>query len=175
MVQMDEAAVNLPHEYYPAIGEFVFRFAQLEYLLHELTWRCIDIDNKQGRTLTIGTDLNVVLGYLNTITHANRWVTSNHVTGEIGNVCAVADKYRSLRNQIAHGSWQFPKNGDKTKVRMHYMKESADHRMIPRHKTLPPEHFHLASGKLKGAIERAKRLIAEIERDRPPRAPQAPV
>lgn len=174
MVRIDEAAVNLPHEYYPAIGEFVFRYAQLEYLLNEIVWRCMDIDNKQGRVLTIGSDISVLIGTINTVLGTPRWVQSNHIKGEAGNILKVVKDNKALRNQLAHGSWQFPKNGSPANVFMHYMKE-ADDRIVPTAKRLTPETLHKASGKLKATIERAKRLILEIERARPPRAPSQPV
>ena len=173
MIRIDEVSVNLPHEYYPAIGEFVFRFAQLEYLLHELLWRCIDIDNKQGRSLTIGADLSVVIGTLNTVTASGRWVASQHVKGEVGNIIKVAKEFKAMRNQIAHGCWQFPKGRSPTDVWMHYIKETSDQRLMPTAKKLLPEALHKASGKIKATIERAKRLILEIEQVRPARGQQS--
>ncbi len=175
-VSFHEAAVDLPHEYYPAIGEFIFRYAQLEYLLHELIWRCLDIDNKQGRALTIGADISVLMGTLAMVTSPDgkRWVVSSHVRGEVGNVVKVAKDYKALRNQLAHGTWQHPP-GDKPNIWMHYMKETYDQRLVPTAKRLPSETMHKASGKLKATIQRAKRLIAEIEKDRPPQAARAAV
>lgn len=175
MAQIYEVAANLPHQYYPAIGEFIFYYSQLEYLLHELIWRCLDVDNKQGRTLTIGTDVSVLLATLNTILYTERWVESPRLKGEIGNVTAPASKYRGLRNQIAHGLWQHPRNGDKNHIRMTYMKETSDQRLIPHGRPLEPEELHRAAAKLKTAVLRGKKLIAEIERDRPPQAPRPAV
>lgn len=177
MVAIHEACENLPHQYYPAIGEFMFRYAQLEYLLHEIIWRCLDIDNKQGRTLTIGAGMEVLLGTLSTITTTtggSRWVTSSHVKGEIGNITKPAREYRALRNQLAHGSFQHPPS-DKADVFMHYMKETLDQRFIPTGRRLGHAEIHNAAGKLKAAIGRAKRLIARMQADRPPQEPRQPV
>ncbi len=47
-------ALKLPVKYYAPIGEFIFRWAQLEYQMQEIIWRSLDIDNPEGRTLTVG-------------------------------------------------------------------------------------------------------------------------
>jgi hypothetical protein len=171
MKRIDEVAVSLPHEYYPAIGEFMFKYAQLEYLLHELLWRCIDVDNKQGRTLTIGADISAIFATLFTVTSTNRWISTPRFKGEIGNVVKVAREYKNLRNQLAHGSWQFPKNGKPADVWMHYIKETPDQRLLPSARKLEPSLMHKASGKLGATLGRAKRLILEIEQARPARVP----
>ena len=31
-IRIDEVSVNLPHQYYAAIGEFMFSYAQLDFL-----------------------------------------------------------------------------------------------------------------------------------------------
>ena len=50
---VDDVAIDLPSKYYPAIGEFLFRYAQLEYQMHEIIWRALDLENTEGRVLTI--------------------------------------------------------------------------------------------------------------------------
>src|SRR5687767_8002568 len=86
---MMEVSINLPHQYYPALGEFVFRCAQLEYQLQEMTWRAIDIDNKQGRVLTIGAPTKALRGMLLTITSTHskeRWVKNKTHVQEINSI-----------------------------------------------------------------------------------------
>ena len=57
----NDFVMNLPYQYYPAIGEFIFRCGQLENQLHAILWRAIDIDNKQGR-LKAGDPNKISLG-----------------------------------------------------------------------------------------------------------------
>lgn len=42
MVSFEHPAMDLEQEYYSAIGEFIFRYAQLEYQMHELVWFALD-------------------------------------------------------------------------------------------------------------------------------------
>ena len=172
---MGEVCTDLPHEYYAPIGEFMFRYAQLEYMLHEIAWRCIDIDNKQGRTLTIGADVSVLRATINTITSTDRWVTTPRIRSEAGYIVGQAKAYAALRNQLAHGSWQFPKSGRSDDVLMCYMKETAEQRLMPQARRPKCDEFYRAAGKLKSVIQRAKKLVAEIERDRPPQQPRPPL
>src|SRR6202040_3775807 len=98
---------------------------QLEYLMQEIIWRSLDIDNKQGRTLTIGADGRVLRATLATVTSTDRWVITPHYVQEINRTVAVAKEHAKLRNQLAHGSWQHPP-GQPSKIRMHFMKERGD-------------------------------------------------
>ena len=73
MAREFDNALRLPTEYYAPIGEVIYRWAQLEYQMHEIIWRSLGIDNKTGRTLTIGMDARTLCGILGTLT--KRWLT----------------------------------------------------------------------------------------------------
>src|SRR6185312_8320090 len=109
--QFDHPVVDLPSQYYAAIGEFLFRFAQLEYQLHEIVWLALQLGYEQGRILTIGTDFRVLCGMIGTITHpdADTWVKKHRtIVQEMNHVAGHGRKQIALRNRLAHGSWQSP-------------------------------------------------------------------
>ncbi len=103
MAQIDRPVMDLPHSYYPAMGEYLFRFAQLEYQLHEIVWMAFDIAYKPGRILTIGTDLKVVAAMINVIAKDSRWIKSPTRRQEMNSLANRARSYAPLRNSIVHG------------------------------------------------------------------------
>lgn len=109
MAHFDNPVMDLPLSYYSAIGEFAFRFAQLEYQLHEIVWMALDLTYKAGRVLTIGTDVRVLCGMVNTITTGALWVTNKTRIQEMNHIANNARKLSKLRNRLAHGSWQASK------------------------------------------------------------------
>jgi hypothetical protein len=160
MAKLYEVASNLPPAYYPAIGELIFRWAQLEYQMQEIIWRALSIDNKRGRTLTVGKDARALASILRTLTL--RWIThptdkqlTNHVAKCIG---SVAD----TRNMLAHGSWQYPQGGEPADVYLHYMKETAQQRIMPRAAKLEPPDIERHLAKLKLANRKAETLIQRL-------------
>src|SRR5262245_12319771 len=106
MAQIHEPVMDLPPAYYSAIGEFLFRFAQLEYQLHEIIWKAFKIGPKVGRTMTIGTDIRVLCGMIGTITGAKLWITNRTHIQEMNGIANGARSHSDFRNSLAHGSWQ---------------------------------------------------------------------
>ena len=77
MAEIRDFVLNLPHRYYLAIGEFMFRAAQLEVQMQEILWRAINLDNKQERVLTVGTGANTIRAMLQTVVSdevKGRWI-----------------------------------------------------------------------------------------------------
>ena len=154
-------ALRLPQKYYPPIGEFIFRWAQLEYQMQEIIWRSVGIDNKTGRTLTVGMDARTLSAILNTLTL--QWLT--HPT-EKQMVNSIAKGVRSLsnfRNQLAHGSWQYPKGGKPEDVYLHYMKETAEQRIMPRARRHEPPDIKKQADRLRRLNEKAQKLIFRLD------------
>ena len=74
MAQIDVPVMRLPSRYYRQIGEFIFRYAQLEYQLHEIVWALLALDYKAGRILTVGTDSRVLRAQIAAILKSTTWV-----------------------------------------------------------------------------------------------------
>lgn len=124
--------MHLPNEYYAPLGEFMFRCSQLEMQMHEILWRAIDIDNKQGRVLTIGAGAQTIRGMLSTVTSdalQGRWLSRNKekiertIIQEVDSLIGKSREYTELRNRLAHGSWQAPIDGEYENVRLLFMKQ----------------------------------------------------
>lgn len=162
MAQFDDPVMDLPPEYYSAIGEFMFRYAQLEYQMHEIVWMAFDLGYKKGRILTIGTDARVLVGMISNIAGTDLWIRNPTRKQEMNSVAGTARKYYVLRNRIAHGSWQAPR-GDPKQARLHFMKES-EFRLMPRFDpTLDVGKIHKNAGALRNANLKAKRLISALQ------------
>jgi len=158
-------ALHLPQEYYTAIGEVIFRSAQLEYQMQEIIWRALEIDNKQGRTLTIGMDARTLSAILGTLTQ--RWLT-NATEKQLAH--SIAKGVRGLapfRNYLAHGSWQYPEGGDPTDVYLHYMKETK-HRIMPKAVKHEPRDIKANAEKLRRLNEKAQKLIFRLDAKQKP-------
>ena len=156
MIRVYSNALKLPVKYYAPIGEFIFRWAQLEYQMHEIIWRSLGIDNPQGRTLTVGMGARVLRGILGTLTL--KWLT--HPT-EKQMATSIARGMRELddfRNQLAHGSWQYPQGGRKSDVYLHYMKETKQ-RIMPTAIKHEPTEIKEKVEKLRRLNEKAQELI----------------
>lgn len=158
--------MHLPKPYYRAIGEFLFRYAQLEYQLHEIVWNSFDISYKQGRILTIGTDIKVICGQLKVITSKDTWVKKPARKKEIDAISQSAFDLYEFRNQIAHGSWQ-SLDGTSKNVCLHIMKKS-------HFRYMPKADFSITDKTIKDKCAevrvlnlRAKKLINQLLRERP--------
>ena len=166
MAQFDDPVMDLPQNYYDAIGEYMFRFAQLEYQLHEIVWMAIDLNYRSGRILTIGTDVRVLCGMIQTIRLAEiKWISKAR-TQEMNSIAGHARKQIVFRNTLAHGSWQAPK-GDPKHARLHFMKEQ-HYRILPRYDpSLDAAKIFQKAGLLRGLNHRAKKLISLLNSERP--------
>jgi hypothetical protein len=166
MAQDYKAVIDLPHPHYPAIGEFLFRFAQLEYQLHEIVWACLDLDFKQGRILTIGTDGRALRTMAKTITSAQRWVKTPFLKQEINGLVQFLKDNVNNRNAIAHGVWGSLTGEPKGAV-LHFMK-APEERLLPRFDSdIDDRKIQTWAGNLRAWNVRAKRLIEKLNDARP--------
>jgi hypothetical protein len=164
MDKMYEIASKLPIKYYAPIGEFIFRWAQLEYQMHEIIWRGLDIGNKKGRTVTIGMGARTLAAILGTLTL--KWVSDPTDKQMLHSIAKGVRSLDGFRNQLAHGSWQYPQGGKKTDVYLHYMKE-IQQRIMPLAKKHEPEEIKKKIGELKRLNEKAETLIARLSKQKP--------
>ena len=166
MIHMD-FVMNLPHQYYPAIGEFMFRCAQLEMQMHEIAWRATNIDNKQGRTLTIGADSKVIRGILGTATipgMKGAWIPDSEkaIKQEINYLREHSKPFVKLRNRIAHGSWQSPVDGKHSEVQLLAVKEQDEKYYARFDPSIDDAHIHQQCKLLKALNLRAKALLIKL-------------
>jgi hypothetical protein len=155
--------MDLPARYYSAIGEFLFRYSQLEYQLHEIIWFAMSLGYKRGRVLTIGTDNRVLRGIVSTITFDARWIKDQSLRQEMNYIAGVAKKHSVFRNRLVHGAWC-----DGGAPRLHYMKEK-EYRFIPRYDPkIDDRTIADYAGSLRAANLRAQKLIHKLEKAQPP-------
>ena len=160
MATQHDVMMKLPVSYYRAIGEFLFRFAQLEYQLHEIAWFALGLDHKRGRVFTIGTDVKVLCGILNTITMKDIWIKDKFDNQEINSIANRVRNHSTFRNQLAHGSWQ---ESNQQKPRLVFMKER-DERYLPKYDaSIDDALIQTKAGQLKNLNHRAKKLIDRLD------------
>jgi hypothetical protein len=123
MAQFAQPAIDLPASYYAAIGEFLFRFAHLEYQLHEIIWASMGLGYKSGRTLTIGTNTNSLRAMIRTIALGATWLKGEALRKELKAIANEIKDHASWRNAIAHASWQSP-YGTPDNAHLHFIKET---------------------------------------------------
>lgn len=161
MARFDHPAMDLMPKYYSAIGEFIFRCAQLEYQLHELIWMTTGLGYRNGRIVTIGMKNKVLRGIIGSITATGDMVQSKEHIQLMHSLAKHARKFAKLRNRIAHGSWQSP---DATEGDAHlvYMDEQ-EQRILPRRdESLDDVEINEKSKELRTLNLRAQKLIIEL-------------
>lgn len=153
-----DPVIDMPPAYYTAIGEVLQRWAQLEYQMQEILWYGMGLNEKQGRTLTVGMKMHVIMGTLQTATLF--WITDKTDLQEVNILLKGARKWAADRNHIAHGSWQAPPERP-DEIRLHYMKESED-RLLPKAKVIDPHKMRQISDGLRALNVRADKLTRKL-------------
>jgi hypothetical protein len=159
--------MNLKAEYYPALGEFIFRVAQLETQLHEILWRAIGIGNKEGRVLTIGSPIKAIRGMLYNVTSDQmngRWLdrkTQASLVQRIETLLMKAKPFADLRNKIAHGSWQSTVRGTHDH-HIIYVREQDEKFLAKSDPKVDDAYLHQQCGKLKSLNLMAKQLSYDL-------------
>lgn len=167
MAVVRDFVLNLPHQYYLAIGEFMFRAGQLEVQMQEILWRAIDLDNRQGRVLTVGTAAKTVRAMLQTVVSdeaREQWIKKHTPKGKtiIQRICSLVHKskeFADLRNKIAHGSWQSPVRGDKSDARLVYMRERDEKYLARTDPNLDDSYLHKKCAELRSLNMKAHELL----------------
>ncbi len=166
MIREYDNALHLPAKYYAPIGEFIFRWAQLEYQMQEIIWRSLGIDNKMGRTLTVGMNATTLAAILNTLTL--QWLATTKEKEAVRDIAKGVRELREFRNQLSHGSWEYPKGGKRSDVYLIYMKETAAQRILPRAVKHEPQEIKSNAGKMKRLNENAQKLIHHLDKRQTP-------
>lgn len=164
MIKVSKTCLRLPHTYYPAIGEFLFRFGQLEQQLREIIWMSLDIGNKRGRILTVGADFRALCGQITTIASRDMFVAEKFLRQEMNYVAGAARKTATFRNSLVHGVWESFPNGD---PQLLFMKEADDRYMPSRRSDIDDAYLHREAGKLRALNDRAEKLRDKLELARP--------
>jgi hypothetical protein len=170
MAQHFDFVMDLPQDYYAAIGEFMFRTAQLEMQLHEILWRAISIDNKQGRVLTVGREAGAdIRRMLNTVISeksAGRWLSPKTAEGsrfirEIESLTKDAKDFIEFRNNLAHGAWQSPVGARDSRPQLLFMKTS-DEKILARFDAkIDADHIRAQCTHLRALNLKAQRLLID--------------
>ena len=166
MAREYDNALRLPVRYYAPIGECIFRWAQLEYQMQEIIWRSLGIDNKVGRTLTVGMNARTLATILGTLTL--RWLTTTEEKQAVRDIAKGVRELSNFRNQLAHGSWEYPKGGKRNDVYLIYMKETAAQRILPRAVKHEPQEIKANAGKMRQLNENAQKLIHHLDKRQTP-------
>ena len=164
MARLFDLPLELPNRYYAPIGEVLYRWALLEFQIQAIIWRTLSIDNKQGRTLTVGMDAKVLVGILRTLM---RYWAANRT--EIRMMESLAKHTQALTddwNILAHGVWMYPLGGTSSNVYLTYMKKSHQ-RILPFVEKRRPHQITATANKLRKLNKRADRLIKRLEKKLP--------
>lgn len=162
--------MDLPHEYYPCLGEFMFRCSQLEMQMHEILWRAMNIGNKEGRVLTIGAGAQTIRGMLSTVTSdetQGMWLSrkrdkiERRLIQEIDSLVSRSRDFTELRNRIAHGSWQSPL-GDHSDVQLLFMKEQSEKYLARIDRNIDKAYLYKQCRAIKALNVKAQLLILDI-------------
>lgn len=166
-VVINDFSMNLPHEYYPAIGEFIFRFGQLEHQLHIMLCVTLDLDPKSGRILTVGAPVKAIRGMIETAISPDMrgYYISDSQRKLLQKMHSLLNKCRgfdTLRNKLAHGAWEYAINGKFEDVGLVYVKERDQKYLAKKDKSVNAAYIHKECAKLKSANLAAKFLLIDL-------------
>lgn len=165
MAQHFDFVMDLPQDYYAAIGEFMFRTAQLEMQLHEILWRAINIDNKQGRVLTVGlgADIRRILNTVISAKSAGRWLSrDSRFIREIGSLTKSTEKFVAFRNKLAHGAWQARVGDRDSQPQLLFMNTSDEKILAKFDAKIDAGYIRAQCEKLRELNLRAQRLLIDL-------------
>ena len=118
------------------------------------------LDNKQGRTLTVGMNAKVLISVLGTLNR--KWAANQTEKRAIKSLIRHAREVVDDRNHVAHGAWMYPRGGNPTDLYLHYMKESHQ-RIMPRAVKKRPRDLKATANKIKILNQRAEKLLHRLE------------
>jgi hypothetical protein len=171
MAVLRDFVMNLPHEYYPALGEFMFRVAQLEMQLHEILWRSMNIGNRDGRILTIGSPAKAIRGMLRNVVSdemKGTWLDRKKNAGLVQGIEKLLNKakpFADLRNKIAHGCWQ-SRVGSNDDVQLLFIKEQDEKYLARVDPKINAAYIHQQCKQLKSLNLMAKQLSHDLHAHR---------
>src|SRR5687768_15754575 len=164
MAYLAAPVMRLPAANYRAIGEFMFRYAQLENQLHELVWHSLRLGYKPGRIMTIGTDIKVLCGMIGAITSTRDWIADKTMADEINAVSKIAFDLNEDRNLIAHGSWQAAMGVRGAVAKLSKTKKRHNRILPTAAESMTAVGIRKKCAELKQANLRARKLLRSFER-----------
>ena len=163
MARIQTVPLDIPNEYYSAIGAVLAKWALLEWQVQNVIWSSIGIGPKEGRTLTIGMHSQTLTAILRNL--PRKWITDASLNKE---VIALADGMKALvpsRNYLAHGIWAYDENDPKQKLHLQFMKEGK-HRILPGSEPWEPQHLRLIAANIRVFNKAAHRINVRIQNQR---------
>jgi len=138
MVRVQRVALELDEPYYTEIGAILHKWATLEYLLQNIIWRAMKLDNKQGRVLTMGMGINGLVGILRNL--PRRWISDEGIAAELSKLIkAVQDKVE-MRNYLSHGVWTIDPQDASQTPQLNYMRIGSE-RIMPGAEAITPDQL----------------------------------
>ena len=142
MAKVGSICLTLDDGLYAGIGAVISRWATLEFLLQNIIWRAMGLENAQGRVLTVGMPIEKLAGILRNL--PNRWITDETVKADLK---ALLDDIREtvdLRNYLAHGIWTtYPDEQHKT-PHLNFMK-TGPQKIMPGAQPITAEELRLTA------------------------------
>lgn len=144
---------KLTAAHYRVIGEITYKWALIEFLVHDLAGYFLGLDKPRGRIVLYKTGAREKLTVLKTI--AGALVKESAIAAELRYIAKTAGDLNDRRNEIAHGVWGHPTASPRTLYLM-YVAEGKD-RVLPKAK-------YLSSTDLKPLVSDLDRLLARIRK-----------
>jgi len=111
---------ELPKSYYTAIGEITYKWALIEFLLHDMSSNFLGLDKKTGRVAFFKTNAKEKITVLKTTAHG--WIKDQKIAKDAANIAKAAHDLSDERNYVIHGVWGHEATKPKS-LRLMYVKE----------------------------------------------------
>ena len=118
---------KLPKTYYTAIGEITYKWALVEFYIHDMARHFLGIGKKEGRVVLYKTGAREKITVLKTANLG--WVSDKASRDHIKSIAKEAYRLNDRRNEIAHGVWGCPE-GKPNKLHLLYVTEGKE-RILP--------------------------------------------
>jgi hypothetical protein len=169
MARVGNLLLHLPDDHYTQIGAVITKWATLEFQMMAIIWRAMELDNIEGRVLTVGMGTQVLCGILRNL--PKKWIVDNDVKADVIKLTDGVSKYAEGRNFLAHGIWTvFP---DDSAPYLNFMKK-AEHRILPAAQPVKPDELKLFSQILDQLNLLANGILGRLGGDVAPASPDKP-
>jgi len=159
MVRVQRVVLELGEPYYTEIGAILHKWATLEYLLQNIIWRAMGLDNKKGRVLTLGMGINTLLGVLRNL--PRRWINDKTITAQLGDLIREVSLKVEMRNHLSHGIWTVDPDDASQTPQLNYMKTGPD-RITPGAEPITPVQLREFAGVVAILCQCAERLLQAV-------------
>ena len=143
---------KLTKAHYTAIGEITYKWALVEFLIHDLAAYFLRLDKKQGRIVLFKSNLREKCTVLKTAAN-RRYVKNNDISKKMIDISKRTINLSSDRNNIVHGVWGYETN--KPKHLMLLLVPSSADRILPK-------SMRISSTDLQSYINDVNKLLEDI-------------